>query len=157
MIGGLHAETMVFATSAQTSELVLTPSWPWLGHPRQPGGGEVTLDGPERRSFRFTVTGVRRRAKTVRCQLDLYDLDRRFRPVLTADITFVPDLTRTRLTLTGSVAFDFAAGSPQQRLDSRRLGGEYVRALVGEIAQSIERRFAEPERGTRTPTPRSRD
>jgi hypothetical protein len=148
MIGGLHAETMVFATMAQTSQLALTSGWPWFGRASRPGAGEVTLQGSEPRSFRVAVTGARRRSAAVQCQMDLYDLDGRFSAILRTDITFVRDVSRTRLTLSGSVAVDIAAASPTQRLDARRLGSEYVRALVSEIAQSIERRCAGTASGT---------
>ena len=149
MISGLHAETAVFAPIDQTSRLALAPGWPWFGRAGLLGTGEVTLGRSQPRPFRIRVSEARRRGGTVLCQLVLYELGRHdaVRPLLRADITLARELSRTRLTLTGSMPADLAAASPAQRHDSRRLGTEYARTLVDQIAECMERWLALPHRG----------
>lgn len=151
MISGLHAETTVFATIDETSKLALSAGWPWFGRPGFLGTGEVTLAGCTPRLFRVRVSEARRRGGTVLCQLELYDADRRdsVRPLLRVRVTLDRELShrpRTRLELTGSVARDLAAASPTQSLDSRRLGTECARSLIGQIAQCMERWLVTPNR-----------
>jgi hypothetical protein len=147
MMSGLHAETTVFATIDQASRLALSAGWPWFGRPGFLGAGEVILAGSQPRPFRVRVIDARRRGGTVLCQLGLYELGRQdsLRPLLRADITLVRELSRTRLTLTGSTPTDLAGASPTQRLDSRRLGNEYARSLAAQIAECMERWLADRE------------
>jgi len=151
MINGLHAETTVFARIEDTSRLALSAGWPWFGQPGFLGTGEITLTGSRPGPFRVRVSDARRRGGTVLCRLDLYDVDRRdgVGLVLRVDIALVRELSRTRLTLTGSAATGLAAASTARNVDSRRLGNEYARSLLAEIAQCMERWLALPVGDTR--------
>ncbi len=140
MIPGVHAETIAFTSYEQASSLVLARGWPWIGTAGQLGGRDVELQGPRQRRFRVRVTDLRERGKTMSCQLELHDVERLFAPLMKVELSFVPDIANTRVSLRGSAARELTPASSMQAAMSRGLANEYARALLDQIAKAMEER-----------------
>jgi hypothetical protein len=140
VIPGVHAETIAFTSYEQARSLVLARGWPWIGTAGQLGGRDVELQGTRQRRFRVRVTDLRERGKTMSCQLELYDIEHLFAPLMKVELSFVPDIANTRVSLRGSTGGDLTPASSMQAAMSRGLANEYARALLDQIAKAMEER-----------------
>jgi hypothetical protein len=150
MIQGVRANTVLFATADQTSGLVLSKGWPWLGGAGKQGSREVFLTGSRPRRFWVRVLDARTRSKVVSCQVELYDVDGVGAVQLKAQLTFAPNGPSTSIALQGSAVPGLAPTSSTPPVLPLRVANEYARALVEHIACDIEA-WVKAHRATQAP------
>jgi hypothetical protein len=139
LIQGVHAETISFSSYADSSVIALTPGWPWLGIAGLQGSREVNLDGVPPRRVRLRVSEARARGHSTVCSIELLEVDRLFTPRIQIELTLQPNVSGTRLTVSGLFARDLAGDAGGDAEASRHLANEYVRLLIEKVAEEIER------------------
>ena len=152
LIQGVHAETITFSSYEDACELALTPGWPWLGAAGLQGTREVELGGARRR-FRLRVSEAQARGHTTACTIELLELDRLFTLRIRVALTLQPNNDGTRLTVSGLVVLDLAGDPNGDPESSRHLANEYVRSLIEQVAEEIERLKGRSEGTTRPRVP----
>ena len=152
LIQGVHAETITFSSYEDACEIALAPEWPWLGAAGLQGTREVELGGARRR-FRLRVSEAQARGHTTACTIELLELDRLFTLRIRVALTLQPNNSGTRLTVSGLVVRDLAGGTHGDPESSRHLANEFVRSLVEQVAEEIERLKGRSEGTTRPRVP----
>ena len=135
LIQGVHAETITFSSYQDACEIALTPGWPWLGGAGLQGTREVDLGRTRPRRFRVRVSEAQARGNTTVCSIELLELDRLFTLRIRVALTLEPNNSGTRLTVSGLVVRDLVDDAES----SRHLANEYVRSLIQQVAEEIER------------------
>ena len=153
MIQGVHAETITFSSYADACEIALTPGWPWLGGAGLQDTREVELGGGRPRRFGLRVSEAQARGNTTVCSIELLELDRLFTLRIRVALTLQPNNSGTRLTVSGLVVRDLAGGTHGDPESSRHLANEFVRSLVEQVAEEIERLKGRSEGTTRPRVP----
>ena len=139
LIQGVHAETITFSSYEDACEIALTPGWPWLGRAGLQGTREVDLGGARPRRFGLRVSQAQARGHTTACTIELLELDRLFTLRIRVALTLQPNNSGTRLTVSGLVVRDLAGAPNGDPESSRHLANEYVRSLIEQVAEEIER------------------
>jgi hypothetical protein len=153
LIQGVHAETITFSSYEDACEIALTPGWPWLGGAGLQGTREVDLGGARPRRFGLRVSEAQARGNTTVCSIELLELDRLFTLRIRVALTLQPNDSGTRLTVSGLVVRDLAGEPSGDPESSRHLANEYVRSLIEQVAEEIERLKGRSEGTTRPRVP----
>ncbi len=139
MIQGIRAETITFSSYEDACEIALTPGWPWLGSTGLQGSREVDLGGVRPRQFRLRVSEAQAHGRTTVCSIDLLELDRLFTLRIRIALTLQPNGFGTRLTASGLFVRDLAGDPNGDPEASRHLANEYVRSLIEQVAEAIDK------------------
>ena len=153
MIQGVNAETITFSSYEDAREIALTPGWPWLGAAGLKGTREVELGGARPRRFRLRVSEAQARGHTTACSIELLELDRLFTLRIRVELALQPNNSGTRLAVSGLVVRDLAGDPSSDAESSRHLANEYVRSLIEQVADEIERLKGRSEATTRPRVP----
>ncbi len=138
MIQGVHVETISFSSYADASEIALTPGWPWLGEAGLQGSREVNLGGVPPRRVRLRVSEAKAHGRSTVCSIELLEVDQLFIPRIQIELTLEPNVSGTRLTVSGLFARDLAGDPNSDSEVSRHLANEYMRSLIEKVAEAIE-------------------
>lgn len=138
MIQGVHAETIAFSSYPDASEIALTPGWPWLGEAGLQGSREVDLGGVPPRRVRLRVSEAKAHGRSTVCSVELLEVDQLFIPRIQIELTLEPNVSGTRLTVSGLFARDLAGDPNSDSEVSRHLANEYMRSLIEKVAEAIE-------------------
>ncbi len=139
MIQGIHAETITFSSYEDACEIALTPGWPWLGRAGLQGSREVDLGGVRPRQFRLRVSEAQAHGHTAACSIELLELDRLFTLRIRIALTLQPNGSGTRLTARSLFVRDLAGDPNGDPEVSRHLANEYVRSLIEQVAEAIDK------------------
>jgi len=139
LIQGIHAVTISFSSYADACEIALTPGWPWLGRAGLQGSRDVDLGGVRPRQFRLRVSEAQAHGHTAACSIELLELDRLFTLRIRIALTLQPSGSGTRLAASSLFVPDLAGDPNCDPEASRHLANDYVRSLIEQVAEAIDK------------------